>query len=77
MIGKLVKELERSNIFATEEAGHAFLNAWMSKPTVAVRRTVYHGSANFVGRKLTICKFFYGHLCASNLILQNINNAAL
>lgn len=44
-----MKELERSNIFATEEAGHAFVDAWMTKPGVNVRRTVYHGSANFVG----------------------------
>ena len=50
MVGKLIKELERSNIFATEEAGHVCVNEWMSRPGINVRRTHYHGTASFVGK---------------------------
>ena len=44
-----MKELEKSNIFPTEKVGHDFVDAWMSQPGINVCRTVYHGSANFVG----------------------------
>ena len=46
--GKLVKEFER-RVFETPADGKAFLDEWMSSPGVNVSRTVYHGSASFVG----------------------------
>ena len=45
---KLVKELER-NVFETQAEGQEFVDDWMSSPGVNISRTVYHGSASFVG----------------------------
>ena len=46
VVGKVVKELERK-AFTTAKEGTDFMNKWME--TVNVQRTVYHGSASFVG----------------------------
>lgn len=48
IVGKLVKEFEK-NVFPTPEEGKEFMDAWMASPTVNVCKTVYHGSASFVG----------------------------
>lgn len=48
VVGKLVKEFEK-NVFSTPEEGKQFIDTWMASPTVNVCKTVYHGSANFVG----------------------------
>ena len=48
IVGKLVKEFEK-NVFPTPEEGREFMEAWMASPTVNVCKTVYHGSASFVG----------------------------
>ena len=48
IVGKLVKELERK-VFETPEEGKAFLNEWMATPGINVARTVYNGSASFIG----------------------------
>ena len=48
IVSKLVKELE-NRIFPTQEEGKKFLENWMASPSVNVRKTVYHGQANFVG----------------------------
>ena len=50
--GKLVKELERK-VFKTPEEGKAFMDRWMASPGVNVARTVYHGSASFIGNMVT------------------------
>ena len=43
-----MKEFERK-VFSSPEEGKTFLDEWMSSPSVNVSRTVYHGSASFVG----------------------------
>ena len=48
IVGKLVKELER-NVFDSPGEGKDFLNDWMAEPGINVARTVYHGSASFIG----------------------------
>ena len=48
IVGKLVKELER-RVFDTPEEGKNFLDEWMATPGINVSRTVYHGSASFIG----------------------------
>ena len=48
IVGKLVKELERS-AFDSPEEGQIFMDKWMAEPGVNVSRTVYMGSANFIG----------------------------
>ena len=48
IVGKLVKEMEK-NVFPSPEEGKKFMDEWMASPSVNVCRTVYHGSANFVG----------------------------
>ena len=48
IVSKLVREMENS-IFPTQEEGQKFMESWMSSPSVNVRKTVYHGQANFVG----------------------------
>ena len=48
IVGKLVKEFER-NVFDNPEIGKDFMDEWMVSPNVNITRTVYHGSASFVG----------------------------
>ena len=48
IVGKLVKELERK-VFDDPIEGKAFMDEWMASPGVNVCRTVYQGSASFVG----------------------------
>ena len=48
IIGKLVKEFERK-VFDTAEEGKEFMDNWFSSPGVNVSRTVWHGSASFIG----------------------------
>ena len=48
IVGKLVKEFER-NVFDNPEIGKDFMDEWMVSPNVNISRTVYHGSASFVG----------------------------
>jgi hypothetical protein len=50
--GKLVNKLERK-VFDTQEEGKAFMDEWMASPGINVSRTVYHGSANFIGNMVT------------------------
>ena len=57
IVGKVVKELER-NVFESPDEGLNFLDEWMAEPGVNVSRTVYHGSASFIGNqaeRLQIC----------------------
>ena len=61
IVGKLVKELERK-VFSSPEAGKKFLDDWMASPLVNVARTVYHGSANFVGDMARLLLKKVGHL---------------
>ena len=46
--GKLVKELER-NAFDSPDEGVRYIDKWMESPGINITRTVYHGSASFVG----------------------------
>ena len=46
--GKLVKELER-NAFDSPDEGVGYIDKWMESPGINISRTVYHGSASFVG----------------------------
>ena len=48
IFGKLVMEFERKS-FDTPQEGKDYLDTWMASPGINVSRTVYHGSANFVG----------------------------
>ena len=48
IVAKLVKELEKYG-FDTKEEGKIFMDNWMSEPGVNVSRTVWHGSASFIG----------------------------
>ena len=50
IVSKLIKELE-INAFDHElpEEGPAFMDQWMADPRVNVARTVWHGSASFIG----------------------------
>ena len=50
IVSKLIKELEK-NAFDPElpEEGPAFMDQWMTDPGVNVARTVWHGSASFIG----------------------------
>ena len=48
IVGKLVKEMEK-RLFKTSEEGKAFMNNWMETPGINVSRTVYQGSASFIG----------------------------
>ena len=50
IVSKLIKELEQ-NAFDPElpEEGPAFMDQWMADPGVNVARTVWHGSASFIG----------------------------
>jgi hypothetical protein len=50
IVGKLVKELER-NVFESPEEGLNFMDEWMAERGVNVSRTVYHGSASFIGNQ--------------------------
>ena len=61
IVGKLVKEMERK-VFSSPEAGKKFLDDWMASPLVNVARTVYHGSANFVGDMAKLLLKKVGHL---------------
>ena len=46
VVGKVIKELQRK-AFKSEQEGIKFLDKWMK--SVHVEKTVYHGSASFVG----------------------------
>ena len=48
IVGKLIMELER-NLFESPEEGILFMDNWMKEVNVA--RTVYHGSASFIGNQ--------------------------
>ena len=48
IFGKLVMEFERK-AFDSPEEGKDYLDKWMASPGINVSRTVYHGSASFVG----------------------------
>ena len=71
IVGKLVKELERK-VFSSPEAGKKFLDDWMASPLVNVTRTVYHGSANFVGDMAKLLLKKDGHLEEAISMLDNV-----
>ena len=50
IVGKLIKEMERK-LFDSEKEGVKWMDDWMATPGVNVSRTVYHGSASFVGNQ--------------------------
>ena len=45
-----MKELEQK-VFDSQEEGVSFMNQWMKEPGINVIRTVYHGSASFIGNQ--------------------------
>ena len=63
IVGKLVKELER-NVFGDPSEGVHFMNEWMADPGVNVCRTVWHGSASFVGNMAELLLARLDHLAA-------------
>ena len=77
IVGKLVKELERK-VFSTPEIGKKFMDDWMASPSVNVSRTVYQGSANFVGdmAKLLLKKIDYLEMAISKLDSVIVDKAA-
>ena len=64
IVGKLVKELER-NVFGDPGEGASFMNEWMANPGVNVCRTVWHGSASFVGNMAELVLARVDHLVAT------------
>ena len=50
IVGKLVMEMERK-LFDNAKEGVKWMDDWMAEPGVNVSRTVYHGSASFVGNQ--------------------------
>ena len=60
---KLVKELER-NVFEVPGEGTAFMDEWMADPGVNVSRTVWHGSASFIGNMAELLLARVDHLAA-------------
>ena len=63
IVGKLVKELERK-VFGDPGEGASFMNKWMADPGVNVCRTVWHGSASFVGNMAELLLARVDHLAA-------------
>ena len=50
ILGKLIMEMERK-LFDSAKEGVKWMDEWMATPGVNVSRTVYHGSASFVGNQ--------------------------
>ena len=75
IVGKLVKEMERK-VFPTQEEGKKFLDDWMA--SVNVCRTVYQGSANFVGdmAKLLLKKVGTLDMAVSEMDTEVVKKAA-